>query len=86
MSSKTSSVLSGAHFVASLPEVPHLLTPHRYRSNDLTANARGCMADILCQLLEEAQTVPQDAVDELLRRLLPKNAVRTSGQLPRTNS
>lgn len=33
------------------------------------------MTDILCQLLAEVDTIPQDSVDELLSRLLPKNAV-----------
>lgn len=36
-----------------------------------------CLADILSQLVEEAQTVPADAVDVILAQFLPKN-IRTN--------
>lgn len=40
---------------------------------DLPKNAMACLADIMSQLIEEAQQIPQDVVDCILAQFLPKN-------------
>jgi len=51
---------------------PH---PILHFSNDTPKSAQSAMVDILAQLVDESQSVPQEVVDILLAQFLPKNAV-----------